>query len=192
MSDPSQILARLEAGDRAASRELFPQVYDELRRLAAGKMAGENPGQTLQATALVHEAFLRLIGDANSAGWQTRGHFFAAAGEAMRRILIENARRRRRVKRGGDRARISLSEIAAGSQEADDELLAVDEALEHLAAESPPLAKLVELKYFAGLTHEELAECLGISIATSKRHWRYARAWLRRKIAVDHGESPPE
>lgn len=183
MSDPSQILARLVGGDRAASRELLPLVYDELRRLAAGHLAQEQPGQTLQATALVHEAYLRLVGTANATGWETRGHFFAAAAEAMRRILIENARRRRRIKRGGGWERVPLTELAAGEAPSDDELLAVDEALQLLAVESPQLAKLVELRYFAGLTHEEVAECLGISVATSKRNWRYARAWLRGKIS---------
>lgn len=200
MADVTQILNRLERGDAAAAEQLLPLVYDELRRLAAARMAKEKPGQTLQPTALVHEAWLRLIPnphDVASPGrnageapqWNGRGHFFAAAAEAMRRILVENARRKQRIKHGGgqERADVDVAEIATTVP--DDDLLALDEALSQLKAEDPVKAKLIELRFFVGLSNEQAAEVLGISSATAKRHWRYARAWLHRTIEADSAAS---
>ena len=178
MHDISPILERAEQGDALAAAELLPAVYNELRRLAAHKMADELPGHTLQPTALVHEAWLRLGGDAQQA-WKNRGHFFAAAAEAMRRILIERARRRSALKRGGDRDLISLGEAEIPLEIVDDErLLQVNEALEKLCALSPPKGELVKLRYFAGLNIEEAAAALGIAAPTAKKWWAYARAWL--------------
>jgi RNA polymerase sigma factor (TIGR02999 family) len=165
------------------ARELLPLVYDELRRLAAQRMARESPGQTLQATALVHEAYLRLVGADPDKPWDGRGHFFAAAAEAMRRILVESARRRHRLKRGGHRARVDLDAAQPAAPETDDALLALDEALEKLAAKDPVKAQLVQLRVFAGLTLAEAAEILGLSTSTGDRYWAYARAWLRVEIA---------
>ena len=187
MSDVTQILSAIERGDTLAAEQLLPLVYDELRKLAASKMARESLGQTLQATALVHEAYLRLLGDGQSKpSWDSRGHFFAAAAEAMRRILIEHARQKQSQKRGGQNQRVPL-DAAVGlvaDQVADGEdLLALDEALSQLEAEDPVKAQLVKLRYFTGFTLEEAAQSLGISIATAKRHWVYARAWLYGKIA---------
>jgi RNA polymerase sigma factor (TIGR02999 family) len=170
------------------ARELLPLVYDELRRLAAQRMARESPGQTLQATALVHEAYLRLVGADPDKPWEGRGHFFAAAAEAMRRILVEAARRRHRLKRGGHRARVDLDAAQPAAPETDDDLLALDEALEKLAARDQVKAQLVQLRVFAGLTLAEAAEILGLSISTADRYWAYARAWLRVEIA---GGGPP-
>ena len=170
----------------AAAERLLPLVYQELRELAAQRMSNERSGQTLTATALVHEAYLRLVGDAGGQDtplWQNRGHFFAAAAEAMRRILIDNARRKRRPKHGGDRQRIDLDADAVTEQPKSDELLALDEALDRFAAEDPGKAELVKLRYFAGLSLEECALAQGISLATAKRHWAYARAWLYCAIA---------
>jgi len=177
------------AGPRPA-RELLPLVYDELRRLAAQRMAKEAPGQTLQATALVHEAYLRLVGVDPDRPWDGRGHFFAAAAEAMRRILVENARRRHRLKRGGDRGRIDLDAAQPAAPETDDDLLALDEALENLAAKDPVKAQLVQLRVFAGLTLAEAAEILGLSTSTADRYWAYARAWLRVEIAGRDAPGP--
>ncbi|QDT49005.1 RNA polymerase sigma factor [Symmachiella dynata] len=180
--DVTQILSAIEQGDQAAASELLPLVYDELRRLAASRMKQERSGQTLQPTALVHEAFLRLVGD-NSKQWDGRGHFFAAAAEAMRRILIENARRKGRIKRGGELNRHDLDDNESiTSPENVDDLLALDEALEKLAQQDSQLSKLVELRYFTGLTIEETAEVLGVSPRTTKRNWSYARAWLQREM----------
>jgi RNA polymerase sigma factor (TIGR02999 family) len=177
MTDVTQILSAIEQGDPRAAEQLLPLVYGELRRLAAQKLAQEKPGQTLQATALVHDAYLRLVGKGNERPWNSRGHFFAAAAEAMRRILVENARRKRRPKHGGDRQRIELDEALPGGAPRDD-LLALDEALTRLAAHEPVKAELVKLRYFAGLSLEEAAACLDISPATAKRYWVVARAWL--------------
>jgi RNA polymerase sigma factor (TIGR02999 family) len=163
--------------------ELLPLVYDELRRLAAQRLAREAPGQTLQPTALVHEAYLRLIGGDPDRPWDGRGHFFAAAAEAMRRILVENARRRHQLKRGGDRARVDFDKAEPAAPETDDDLLALDQALEQFAKNEPIKAELVQLRVFAGLTNAQAAEILGLSISTADRYWAYARAWLRVEIA---------
>jgi RNA polymerase sigma factor (TIGR02999 family) len=168
-------------GEPRPARELLPLVYDELRRLAAQRLAREVPGQTLQATALVHEAYLRLVGVDPERPWDGRGHFFAAAAEAMRRILVENARRHR-LKRGGDRARVDLGEDEPAAPETDDDLLALDEALERLALKDKTKAELVQLRVFAGLTLAQSAEVLGLSTSTADRYWAYARAWLRIEI----------
>jgi RNA polymerase sigma factor (TIGR02999 family) len=182
MHEVTRILSAIDQGDAHAASELLPLVYDELRRLAAHKLSRENPGQTLDATALVHEAYLRLLGarSVSEEGFASRGHFFAAAAEAMRRILIDNARRRQAEKRGGGRQRQALDAIAA--PEPDEELLALDEALQKLAAAEPLKARLVELRYFAGLTGDEAAEILGISPSSADRHWAYARAWLQAEV----------
>ncbi len=181
--DVTKILSAIENGDRQAASELLPLVYEELRRLASSKMNQERAGLTLQPTALVHEAFLRLVGGEDVKQWEGRGHFFAAAAEAMRRILIDNARRRGRDKRGGDFVRHDLREdCAAVCPDNFDELLSLDEALTKLAAEDSDLAKLVELRYFTGLTIDETAEVLGVSPRTTKRNWAYARAWLQREM----------
>jgi RNA polymerase sigma factor (TIGR02999 family) len=177
MSDVTRILSAIEQGDPRAAEQLLPLVYDELRQLAAQRLAQEKPGQTLQATALVHEAYLRLVDTEKAQAWNSRGHFFAAASEAMRRILIDNIRRKRRPKHGGDRQRIDLDEALSLDNPRDD-LLALDEALTRLAAQEPIKAELVKLRYFAGLTLEEAAAVLGISLATAKRYWAVARAWL--------------
>jgi RNA polymerase sigma factor (TIGR02999 family) len=163
--------------------ELLPMVYDELRRLAAQRLAREAPGQTLQATALVHEAYLRIVGETPDRPWDSRGHFFAAAAEAMRRILVENARRRHRLKRGGDRARVDVDEVELAAPGNDEDVLALDEALERLAQIEPVKAQVVQLRVFAGLTIAQAAEVLGLSISTTDRYWAYARAWLRVEIA---------
>lgn len=178
MSELTQILASIEAGDPHAAEQLLPLVYDELRKLAAQKMAGEKPGQTLEATALVHEAYLRLMGHDGGQHWDHRGHFFAAAAEAMRRILVENARRKQGPRKGGAWQRIDADlNLMSDSAPAFD-LLALDEALCRLAAESPVRAELVKLRFFAGLTVPEAAKILGISVATAERYWNYARTWL--------------
>jgi RNA polymerase sigma factor (TIGR02999 family) len=178
MSEVSRILSAIEQGDRAAAGELLPLVYDELRRLAAARLAAEAPGQTLQPTALVHEAYLRLVGGGQPRDWDGRGHFFAAAAEAMRRILIENARRKGRAKRGGGRRRVDLDDADLVSLAAPDELLLIDEAIAKLAGEDARAAQLVRLRYFAGLSVEEAAELSGLSRSTAYEHWSYARAWL--------------
>jgi RNA polymerase sigma factor (TIGR02999 family) len=177
MPDVTQILSQIKSGN-SATEDLLPLVYNELRNLAAQRLRHEKPGQTLAATALVHEAYLRLVQGQTSQDWNSRGHFFAAAAEAMRRILIENARSKKRIKRGGDRPRVDLDEACLVSDAPSDDLLALNEALERLAVESPNRAELVKLRYFAGLTIEEAAAAMNISIATAKRYWTYSRAWL--------------
>jgi RNA polymerase sigma factor (TIGR02999 family) len=184
MSDVTQLLDAIEGGDARAASELLPLVYDELRKLAARKLAGEKPGQTLQATALVHEAYLRLVGQ-DGRSWNGRGHFFAAAAEAMRRILVEKARSKRREKHGGGRVRVELDDAELVGRMPAEDLLALDEALIRLASEDPRKARLVELRFFAGLNLEEAAEVLGVSAVTAKRDWRYARAWLHREVTGD-------
>jgi RNA polymerase sigma factor (TIGR02999 family) len=184
MSDVTRILSAIERGDVRAVDELFPLVYQELRQLAAVRLSKELPGQTLQATALVHEAYLRLVGSENQ-NWTSRHHFFAAAAEAMRRILIDNARRKQSLKHGGGHQRIDLNEaVAAGDDKtSSDDLIALDEALEKLSKKDKVKADLVKLRYFAGLTGEQAAEVLCISPSTADRHWAYARSWLRLEIA---------
>lgn len=174
----TRILEAVQDGDLRAADELLPIVYDELRRLAAIKLSQEKPSQTLQATALVHEAYLRLVGSGDP-GWDNRGHFFVAAAEAMRRILVERARRKRSLKRGGEWRRIEVDSIQLADQTHPDHLLAVDEALGRLAAEDEEAADMVKLRFFAGLTHEEACAALGFSRTTGYRRWAYARAWLR-------------
>ncbi len=178
MSDVTQLLTAIEAGDPRAGEQLLPLVYEELRKLAAAKMAQELPGQTLQATALVHEAWLRLGGAEDDRAWNSRGHFFGAAAEAMRRILVDRARKKGRLRHGGDSERVELSSVTIATEDSDDTVLAVHEALEKLAMESPEKAEVVKLRYFTGMDQTEVAEALGISIATVQRHWAYARAWL--------------
>jgi RNA polymerase sigma factor (TIGR02999 family) len=182
MSDITRILSQMEAGDEAAAELLLPLVYEELRRLARAKLRHEKPGMTIQATALVHEAYLRLLGPDGQSEWQSRGHFFSAAAEAMRRILVEGARRRKRVKHGAELARQPLEEDCIAAEGIDDDLVELDAALERLAAEHPRKAELIKLCYFAGTTQQQAAEALGISIATAERDWSYARAWLFRQI----------
>jgi RNA polymerase sigma factor (TIGR02999 family) len=183
MSDVTRILSRIEAGDPAATEQLLPLVYDELRKLAAARLAQEPSGKTLQPTALVHEAFLRLVDVEAQPQWESRGHFFAAAAEAMRRILVEGARRKKRQKRGGNRRREVLDEQALAAPAEDDRLLELDAALEKLQGAHSRPAELVKLRYFAGLTIEQAAETLGISTATADRDWAYARAWLFRELS---------
>jgi RNA polymerase sigma factor (TIGR02999 family) len=183
MNNETLILQAIEQGDRRAAAELLPLVYAELRRLAAQKLSQEKAGQTLQATALVHEAYLRLVGQASEQRWDSRGHFFAAAAESMRRILVENARRKGRRKRGGDRRRLDLNQVEAAALAPTEDLLALDEALEQLAAEDAQKAELVKLRFFAGLSIEEAAQCLNISRATAARYWTYARAWLYERLS---------
>jgi RNA polymerase sigma factor (TIGR02999 family) len=178
MSDVTQILSAIEGGDSQASARLLPLLYDELRRLAVQKLANERPGQTLQATALVHEAYLRLVDVEKAQHWKSRGHFFGAAAEAMRRILVDNARRKRTPKHGGDWARIEVQDVELITGPKTDSLLALDEALTKLSEEEPAKAELVKLRYFAGLTLEEAADVLGISRTTASRYWTYARVWL--------------
>ena len=188
MSDVTRILNAIERGDAHATDELLPVVYEELRLLAAQKLSHEAPGQTLQATALVHEAYLRLVGD-ESQSWQNRGHFFAAAAEAMRRILIENARRKGRLKRGAGRRRIDLEAVSLALETPAEDLLALDEAFTRLLEEDPEAAEVVKLSYFGGLTLEETAEVLGISRRTAQRYWAFARAWLYEEMTRE--EEPP-
>jgi RNA polymerase sigma factor (TIGR02999 family) len=187
MSEVTRILSAIEQGDPSAAEQLLPLVYDELRKLAAHKLAQEKPGQTLQATALVHEAYLRLVDVEKTQHWDGRGHFFAAAAEAMRRILIDHARRRRSQRRGGRAQRRSLEGLEVAAPASDDELLAVDEALERLRQADPAKAELVKLRYFGGLTIPEAAQALGISVTTANRYWAYARAWLHEELAAGGG-----
>jgi RNA polymerase sigma factor (TIGR02999 family) len=185
MNEVTRILSAVEAGDPRAAEQLLPLVYAELRQLAAARVAQESPGQTLQATALVHEAYVRLVDADRVQSWDGRGHFFAAAAEAMRRILIDRARRRQSQKRGGDRRKVELDAgalLAPADDHAAEDLLALDEALKEFEAEDPPKARLVKLRYFAGLSLQEAADALGISVATAKRHWIYARSWLYGKL----------
>jgi RNA polymerase sigma factor (TIGR02999 family) len=200
MNNVTQILNAIEQGDLQASEQLLPLVYDELRRLAAQKLAHEKPGQTLQPTALVHEAYLRLVADGEASAprelsWNSRGHFFGAAAEAMRRILVERARRRKHRKRGGDRRRVGLEEqhepLASPPEERlalEEDILALDEALPRLAEQDPEAAQVVQLHFFAGLSIEQSAEALGVSRATAYRQWAYARSWLR--CALEKGPEP--
>jgi RNA polymerase sigma factor (TIGR02999 family) len=178
MNDVTRILSGIERGDPHAAEQLLPLVYDELRKLAAQRMFQEAPGQTLQATALVHEAYIRLVDLEKVQHWDSRAHFFAAAAEAMRRILIESARRKGRLKRGGHRNRVDLDDADAISMAAPDELLVIDEAIAKLAVEDSQAAQLVRLRYFAGLSVEEAAEMSGLSRSSAYEHWSYARAWL--------------
>jgi RNA polymerase sigma factor (TIGR02999 family) len=190
MNEVTRILSAIEQGDPSAVEQLLPLVYDELRKLAAQKLAQEKPGQTLQATALVHEAYLRLVDVETVQHWSSRGHFFAAMAEAMRRILVENARRRQREKHGGQLRRIDFEEAESLAEPPADDLLALDEALDQLAAEDPVKAELVKLRCFAGLSHQEAAEALGISRATADRYWAYAKSWLYCKLyEPDPGET---
>jgi RNA polymerase sigma factor (TIGR02999 family) len=184
MSEMTRILSAIEQGDPSAAEQLLPLVYEELRRLAAEKMANERPGQTLEATALVHEAYLRLVGNGQEPHWNGRGHFFAAAAEAMRRILIENARRKHALKRGGEAKRVDLDAIELADRPPSEKLLALEDALIRLTEKDPVKGQLVKLRYFAGLTTQETAAVLGISTATADRYWAYARAWLQNEIAV--------
>jgi RNA polymerase sigma factor (TIGR02999 family) len=185
MSEVTRILSALERGDSHASEQLLPLVYEELRKLAGRKMAQEKPGQTLDATALVHEAYLRLVirpGGAKEQPWNSRGHFFAAAAEAMRRILVERARHKRRIKAGGGRDRVELAEIDLAVPGADEDLIELDAALDKLAQKSPRKAELIKLRYFAGLSNEQAAKALGISASTADSDWAYARSWLRLEL----------
>jgi len=189
MSDVTRILNAIEAGDTRAADKLIPLVYEELRLLAAQKLSQEPPGQTLQATALVHEAYIRLVEGENQ-NWNSRGHFFKAAAEAMRRILVENARRKKSVKRGGDRQRIELSEASLAIESSSDDLLALDEALNRLSTEEPSIADLVRLRYFGGLTIDQVAEIQGVSRRTAIDHWAYARSWLAREVKMGSETKP--
>jgi RNA polymerase sigma factor (TIGR02999 family) len=177
MAEVTQILSALEQGDPRAAEQLVPLVYDELRRLAAQRLAREEPGQTLQATALVHEAYLRLVGSQDP-GWNGRAHFFAAAAEAMRRILVNRARDKGRGKRGGDRRRVDLDHVLAADQASEEGLVAIDDALQELARRNGPCAELVKLRFFTGLTLDEAAAAMGIARRTAYRYWAFARAWL--------------
>ncbi|MEX0728629.1 MAG: sigma-70 family RNA polymerase sigma factor [Planctomycetaceae bacterium] len=182
MTDVTQILSQIESGDPSAADALLPLVYEELRKLAAQRMANEASGSTLQATALVHEAYVRLVDVVHTQSWNNRGHFFGAAAEAMRRILVERARRKVSLKAGGAFDRIDLSDVAAPAAESDVNILDLNDALSQLEQEDPQKAQLVKLRYFAGLSLEEAADALGISTATAKRHWAYARIWLYGRI----------
>ncbi len=190
MSDVTRILEAIDQGDPQAACELLPLVYEELRRLAAQKLAHEAPGQTLQATALVHEAYLRLMKDVSAASWNSRVHFFAAAAEAMRRILIERARTRQRIRHGGCWQRIDLDGVCSLGCSPSDDLLALDEALTRLAEQAPVRAELVKLRFFGGLTMAEAAQTLGISLATAERYWTFARTYLFAQL-TDEEKSPP-
>ncbi len=194
MSDVTRILSQIESGDPASAEQLLPLVYEELRKLAAAKLAQENPGQTLQATALVHEAYLRLVGKEpggrgqEAVNWNSRGHFFGAAAEAMRRIIVEQARHRGRLKRGGRRQRVDLDSACSIQEPPSLDILALDEALTKLAATEPAKADLVKLRFFAGLTMPQAAEALGVSLATAERYWTFAKAWLYSELA----DQPPD
>jgi RNA polymerase sigma factor (TIGR02999 family) len=185
MSDVTRILSAIEEGDPHAAEQLLPVVYQELRKLAAQKLNNEKPGQTLQATALVHEAYLRLVSAQKDPHWHSRGHFFAAAAEAMRRILLNRARDKKRLKRGGDRHRINLDQIEDALDASDEQLIALDEALDELANDDRTSAELVKLRFFAGLTLREAATSLGMAQRTAERQWAYARAWLYDRLRRD-------
>jgi len=186
MSEVTRILSAIEDGDPQAAAQLLPLVYDELRLLASQWLAQETPGQTLQPTALVHEAYVRLTGTSGpETSWDNRGHFFAAAAEAMRRLLVENARRKNRLKHGGDRQRIELEAAESLAQAPSEDLLALDEALTRLTAHDPVKAEVVKLRFFAGLTMPEVAQSLDLSLATVERYWTYARTWLYAELADD-------
>src|SRR4051794_22818152 len=190
MSDVTHILSAIENGDSSAAEQLLPLVYDELRQLAATRLAHEQPGQTLQATALVHEAYLRLVGTEQVQHWDSRRHFFAAVAEAMRRILLDRARDKRRLKRGGNWRRLRLDDIDLSVTEPPDDLIAVDEALQKLAREDPLCAELVKLRFFAGLTLDEAANPLGIARRTADRYWAFARSWLYSELS--QGNEPAD
>src|SRR5438270_564793 len=183
MNEVTRILSAIDQGDAHAAEKLLPLVYEELRKLAAQRLAQEKPGQTLQATALVHEAYLRLVNVAETPHWNSRGHFFAAAAEAMRRILVDQARRKQADKHGGGRLRIDLPEDLAASDARSDDLVALDEALSRLESHDPDAARLVKLRYFAGLSHQDAAEALGISRGAADRLWALGRAWLFRQLS---------
>jgi RNA polymerase sigma factor (TIGR02999 family) len=182
MTDVTKILSEIEHGDPAASERLLPLVYNALRQLATAKLASEKPGQTLQATALVHEAYLRLVDAEKVQNWNSRGHFFMAAAEAMRRILIENARRKQQVDRGGELRRIPIDDVEMIAGAPSEELLALDESLHRLEDQDHEAAQVVKLRYFAGMTMSQAAEALGMSLRTAERNWTYARSWLRRDL----------
>jgi|ERR1051326_2152193 RNA polymerase sigma factor (TIGR02999 family) len=186
--DVTQILERVEQGDAKAAEELLPLVYEELRKLAAQKMAHERPGQTLQPTALVHEAWLRLAGPREGQAWQNRAHFFAAAAEAMRRILIERARAKSRLRRGGGRERVLLEHVTLATEDPDETVLAIHEAIERLAGQDPLKAQIVRLRYFAGLTHDQIGTALGMAEPTVRRHWAFARSWLYAELKGELGK----
>ncbi len=188
MNDVTQILSQIEQGDPSAAEQLLPLVYDELRKLAAAKLAQERPGQTLQATALVHEAYLRLVDAKDTQGWQNRGHFFAAAAEAMRRILVEQARRKRSLRAGGGRRRQEAEHVEIAQPHSVPDLLAIHEVLGQLEKVDPTKACLVKLRFFAGMTIPEAAGALGISAATADRYWAYARAWLHARLDQEGGD----
>jgi RNA polymerase sigma factor (TIGR02999 family) len=190
MTDVTRILSAVEQGDPQAAARLLPLVYDELRKLAAAKLAQEKPGHTLQATALVHEAYLRLVGKCDEPNWSGRGHFFAAAAEAMRRILVEKARRKKRDKHGGALRRVNLDESCVLTPDPQDELEALDEALRRFEVVDPPAARLVKLRFFAGLSMAEAAQALSVSLRTAERNWAYARAWLHRAMGVEPPAGP--
>jgi len=190
MSDVTRILSQIESGDPAAAEQLLPLVYEELRKLAAARLANEKPGQTLQATALVHEAYLRLIDVEDVQHWNSRGHFFAAAAEAMRRLLLNHARDRGRLKRGGQRQRVDLENVELAADASPEDLQALDESIERLTAENSECANVVKLRFFAGLSIDEVAAALGVSPSTVKRHWAYARAWLFDSLRLDNGLPP--
>jgi RNA polymerase sigma factor (TIGR02999 family) len=192
MNEVTRILEAIDQGDPGAADRLLPLVYDELRKLAATRLAREKPGQTLQATALVHEAYLRLVSRDDAKPWNSRGHFFGAAAEAMRRILVENARRKARIRHAGGLNRIDLDRIDLAADEASDELLALNEALDRLAEEEPTVAEVVKVRHFAGLTIEQAAAALGISVRTANRHWAYARAWLYQHLNRPDGTTDRE
>lgn len=184
MTAVTELLSRISAGDEASTHQLLPLIYTELRRLAAVRLSDEKAGQTLQATALVHEAYLRLVGDGDDQQWNSRGHFFGAAAEAMRRILVENARKKKSLKRGGDLMRVTLNEGDA-MVDRNDDLLALDEALQQLEQQDPPAAQLVKLRYFTGLTMAEASKALDMSQRTAERNWTYAKSWLHSRLSAD-------
>ncbi len=188
MSDVTRILSAIEPGDPHATEQLLPLVYAELRKLAAQRLVQEKPGQTLDATGLVHEAYLRLVGAEQDQSWNSRGHFFAAAAEAMRRILVENARRKKRFRHGGDSKRVEVEMASLPTRMSSDELVALDEALEKLREQDPIKTQLVTLRYFGGMTIEQASEALGISRVTAYRYWTYARAWLHGQMTT--GDDP--
>lgn len=188
MSEVTKILLQIESGNQEAAEKLLPLVYDELRKLAAARLAQEQPGQTLQSTALVHEAYLRLLGKEGASQWDSRGHFFAAAAEAMRRILVERARHKQRIKHGGQSQRVDLDSACLVEEAPSWDLLALDEALAKFNALEPAKATLVKLRFFAGLTMPEAAAALGISLATAERYWTFARSWLYAELA----DGPPD
>lgn len=192
MTDVTKILSQLEQGDSSAADQLLPLVYDELRKLAADRLSREQPGQTLQATALVHEVWLRLVGSKKSQQWDGRGHFFAAAAESMRRILMNRARDKKRLKRGGNFRRLNLDQIEIALDTPDEELIALDEAMQLLAKEDPLSAQLVKLRFFGGLSQRQAAEALRMAPRTADRQWAYARAWLFDRLDANIGESPTD